>query len=99
MKHARSDYDRIQDPAGKIGTDEPVFIARAKDKHFIPLLEWYRTLVAEDSAGDKRMLPLLDAHIKLASDWQFEHGCKTPDLPITEDVPASEAGEAQNGTD
>lgn len=31
MKHARSDYDRIQDPAGKIHEDEPVFLVRAQD--------------------------------------------------------------------
>jgi len=31
MKHARKDYDRIQDPAKLIGEDEPVFLLRAKD--------------------------------------------------------------------
>lgn len=31
MKHARSDYDRIQDIAGLIPDDEPVFLIRAKD--------------------------------------------------------------------
>ena len=28
MKHARDDYNRIQDPAGKIPEDEPVFLLR-----------------------------------------------------------------------
>ena len=32
MKHARSDYNRIQDPANKIPADEPVFLIRAQDK-------------------------------------------------------------------
>ena len=32
MIHAREDYQRIQDPEGKIGEDEPVFMVRAKDK-------------------------------------------------------------------
>jgi hypothetical protein len=32
MKHARPDYDRIQDPSGKIPTDEPVFLLRGQDK-------------------------------------------------------------------
>jgi len=32
MIHARTDYDRIQDPEGKIAEDEPVFLLRAKDK-------------------------------------------------------------------
>lgn len=31
MKHARDDYNRIQDPAGKIPEDEPVFLLRAQD--------------------------------------------------------------------
>lgn len=31
MKHAREDYNRIQDPAGLIEADEPVFLIRAKD--------------------------------------------------------------------
>lgn len=31
MKHARKDYDRIQDPSNKIPTDEPVFLLRAQD--------------------------------------------------------------------
>ncbi len=32
MRHARTDYDRIQDPAGQIPEDEPVFLIRAKDR-------------------------------------------------------------------
>lgn len=31
MKHARDDYNRIQDPANKIPEDEPVFLIRAQD--------------------------------------------------------------------
>lgn len=31
MKHARADYDRIQDPAGLIPDDEPVFLIRGSD--------------------------------------------------------------------
>jgi hypothetical protein len=31
MKHARQDYDRIQDPAGKIPETEPVFLIRGQD--------------------------------------------------------------------
>ena len=32
MIHARDDYNRIQDPAGKIPADEPVFLLRAQDE-------------------------------------------------------------------
>ena len=31
MKHARADYDRIQDPDGLIPDDEPVFLIRGQD--------------------------------------------------------------------
>jgi hypothetical protein len=31
MRHAREDYNRIQDPTGKIPDDEPVFLLRAQD--------------------------------------------------------------------
>lgn len=31
MLHAREDYNRIQDPAGLIPNDEPVFLIRAQD--------------------------------------------------------------------
>ena len=31
MKHARSDYDRIQDPDKKIPEGEPVFLLRGQD--------------------------------------------------------------------
>lgn len=31
MKHARPDYDRIQDPDGLIPEDEPVFLIRGQD--------------------------------------------------------------------
>lgn len=31
MRHARADYNRIQDPLNLIGEDEPVFLLRAKD--------------------------------------------------------------------
>lgn len=32
MKHAREDYNRIQDPEHKIPEDEPVFLLRGQDK-------------------------------------------------------------------
>ncbi len=32
MKHQRADYQRFQDPEGKIPPDEPVFLIRGQDK-------------------------------------------------------------------
>jgi hypothetical protein len=31
LKHGRQDYNRIQDPAGLIPEDEPVFLVRGQD--------------------------------------------------------------------
>lgn len=32
MKHARQDYNRIQDPTNEIPENEPVFLLRGKDR-------------------------------------------------------------------
>jgi len=55
MKHARPDYDRIQDPAGLIPDDEPVFLLRAQDKHAAKALRWYANEVAF-WGGDARIV-------------------------------------------
>lgn len=48
MKHARADYDRIQDPAGLIPEDEPVFLLRGQDI-FAPqrLRDWANAIEAQ----------------------------------------------------
>lgn len=43
MKHARDDYNRIQDPAGLIPDDEPVFLLRAQDRHAAATVRSYAT--------------------------------------------------------
>lgn len=80
MIHARDDYNRMQDPEGKIGADEPVCLFRAQDKHFIGVLKAYRDLVNSEPPTEG-MLESIDAHIALAEQWQAEHGSKVPDLP------------------
>ena len=77
MKHARADYDRIQDPAGLIPKDEPVFLMRAQDKHFDRVLRFYRDLVAIDN-GDKKIIDACNEHLDRASQWPK---CKAPDMP------------------
>jgi hypothetical protein len=90
MKHARPDYERFQDPAidnpellgigsTPIAEDEPVFLLRAKDKHFIPMLMQYLRMIYNDASEE--MLDAVNAHIGLAREWQDEHGTKTPDMP------------------
>ncbi len=45
MKHARPDYDRIQDPAGRIPADDPVLLFRAQDKHAAAVARFHADLV------------------------------------------------------
>lgn len=49
MKHARADYDRIQDPAGSIPDDEPVFLIRGQDKFAAEAVRGYARLVQNDN--------------------------------------------------
>jgi hypothetical protein len=79
MKHARKDYNRIQDPEKKIGETEPVFLIRAKDKCMIPAMEAW--LSAAIFCGvDTAMIVSVADHIKLTKKWQQGNGSKTPDL-------------------
>jgi hypothetical protein len=80
MKHARKDYDRIQDPENKIPQDEPVFLLRGQDK-FAPelLLRWSAHLRL--SGGDVSMAILVENQAQEMIEWQKNHKVKIPDLP------------------
>jgi len=81
MLHARKDYDRIQDPSGKIGQDEPVFLLRAKDELApICLILWAEELIRR--GGDKKMANMVAEHAAKMIDWQEKNGCRLPDLPV-----------------
>lgn len=85
MKHARDDYNRIQDPAGLIPVEEPVFLLRGQDKYAAETLRYYAALVAEgvSSAEEyEKVKPIVDAtmgHAKLMDKWPKK---KFPDMPI-----------------
>lgn len=72
MIHARKDYNRIQDPfveKGKgIPKDEPVFLLRAQDSLFIPMLTVYAAM-AEASGHDHKFVQTVIAHRELAKLW------------------------------
>lgn len=54
MKHARKDYNRIQDPAGLIPDNEPVFLVRGQDKvGWIVCVVW--AILHFITTGNKRM--------------------------------------------
>ena len=69
MKHARHDYDPIQDPTGKIPEDEPVFLLRGQDK-FAPeiIRAWIKLFVA--NGGDTHQANKLEEHVQKMEQWQ-----------------------------
>jgi hypothetical protein len=81
MKHARSDYDRIQDPAGLIPEDEPVFLLRGQDSIAPDLLrQWSHQLLERGGSGV--MAEMVMRHAEAMLKWQREHKKKVPDLPL-----------------
>ena len=80
MKHARDDYQQIQDPSGKIPEDEPVFLLRAQDKT-APAVVVHWALQAQLVGAEKEVVDSALDQAKAMSKWQREHGMKTPDLP------------------
>lgn len=80
MKHARSDYDHIQDPSGKIPADEPVFLLRASDM-LAPNVVKHWALQAKVNGCDPEIVAAAENHAQAMIDWQKQHGRKRPDMP------------------
>lgn len=85
MLHSRKDYMRIQDPAGLIPADEPVFLLRAQDAHCIRTLIFYigcfQNGVVPDS-DTKELVDSLQHHVNVVRQWQERNAekVKYPDL-------------------
>ena len=81
MRHARADYSRIQDPAGLIPEDEPVFLLRAQDYCALKTLStWIEE--AQRVGVDRHMIQsAIDQHERFTS-WRLQHGVKSPDMPL-----------------
>ena len=88
MLHARSDYNRIQDPAihdpsllaegtSPFAEDEPVFILRAKD---VTAPTTLRRWAGMQPSGSRSAQLALD-HADIMERWQKVNGCKWADLP------------------
>jgi hypothetical protein len=80
MKHARNDYKRIQDPAGLIPEDEPVFLLRAQDKVAPETVEMWAQF-ADDAGAAPNITYAALKQAREMREWQKEHGCKVPDMP------------------
>jgi hypothetical protein len=79
MRHARKDYDRIQDPEGKIPDREPVFLLRGQDLAAPDALRVYAMLADKMGASSDLIKATLDQAKEMEA-WQREIARKTPDL-------------------
>lgn len=81
MKHARSDYDPIQDPRspqeGGIPVDEPVFLLRASDQFAALTVAYWATLV-ENGGGDPEIVYSARKQANRMRAWPIQ---KVPDMP------------------
>lgn len=80
MKHAREDYNRIQDPAKLIGEDEPVFLLRGKDVTTPDTIRGWCILQEQIGNPDTEIVRIAREWADTVQDWQEKHGCKMADI-------------------
>ena len=90
MKHARPDYDRIQDPAKLIPELEPVFLLRAQDKASADTVRYWAQR-AESVGADPVMVAAARAQAGSMAAWAMLKGNKVPDLPRDDSQPVKPA--------
>lgn len=78
MKHARDDYNRIQDPAGKIPEDEPVFLIRGQDISAPATLRYWADQ-NEVNCGDESLSTKARIHAEKMEQWQLENHAQAAD--------------------
>lgn len=78
MKHARDDYDRIQDPAGLIPEDEPVFLLRGQDKSAPETLRFWADEHIRNG-GSVELAVLAEQQATAMELWQANRGGKVAD--------------------
>lgn len=80
MRHAREDYNRIQDPAGLIPEDEPVFLIRGQDVAAPNAVRaWARE--ATRCGADRAIVEAAEEQADAMEEWQNQHGFRVPDMP------------------
>lgn len=91
MIHARTDYDRIQDPAVSdpsllspgstpIGEDEPVFLIRARDWLAPDVVGYWADSMRANGGSEEVASHVLHWADRMA-EWQQANGRKMPDTP------------------
>jgi len=77
MIHARNDYNRMQDPAGLIPADEPVFLIRGQDTVAGDVVRAWAEM-NEDAGGDPEVSQLARDHAARKDAWPKK---KLADVP------------------
>jgi hypothetical protein len=85
MKHARDDYNRIQDPACLIPEDEPVFLIRGQDFAGPFAVEAWARRARKEGASPEIVQRAYD-QAKRMRQWQAKHVGKVPDLDTPPEV-------------
>ena len=80
MKHARKDYDRIQDPSGKIPVNEPVFLLRGQDLMAPDTVRFWADAAEQAGADPAIVMVAREQAIKMEW-WQRHTRFKVPDMP------------------
>lgn len=80
MRHARSDYDSIQDASGRIPSDEPVFLLRASDMLAPMVVDAWANMATLKNV-DPMMISAAGKQAQIMRKWQISHGSKVPDAP------------------
>lgn len=78
MRHARPDYDGIQDPTGKIPADEPVFLIRGQDPTAALIVRAWAD-AAERLGADAELVRLAREQADAMDAWPTKKA--VPDLP------------------
>jgi hypothetical protein len=86
MKHARPDYNAIQDPRGIIPKDEPVFLLRGQDR-IAPAVVRIWAHKAADLGAELRIVNAALEQADAMDDWQHTHSSKVPDMPKESPLP------------
>ena len=95
MRHARDDYNRIQDPAvddptlangEPIAEDEPVFLLRARDV-LAPNVVRYWAESLRQAGGDLDTAAAVERWAAEMERWGSANGVKIPDTPPWEMIP------------
>jgi len=79
MKHAREDYNRIQDPDGLIPEDEPVFLIRGQDRAAPGTVEAW-AMLAELMGASPVIVKAARKQAWLMRDYQSSVKNKIPDM-------------------